>query len=39
MATGKAFSAAEEESIIKARFLTGAAVSKGEPPFRKLVKK
>lgn len=35
----KAPSAAEEEAIIKNRFLTGAAVSRGEPPFRKLVRR
>ncbi|GAX79718.1 hypothetical protein CEUSTIGMA_g7159.t1 [Chlamydomonas eustigma] len=33
------FTAAEEEAIIRARFLTGASVSRGAPPFQKLLKR
>jgi hypothetical protein len=39
MSSKVAITAAEEEAIIKARFLTGASVSRGAPPFQKLLKR
>ena len=35
----KPLTPAEEEAIVKTRFLTGAAVPRGEPPFKKLVRR
>lgn len=29
----------EEDAVIKERFLTGASVGRGEPPFKKLIKR
>ena len=35
----RGINAAEEEAIIKTRFITGASASRGEPPLKKLAKK
>ena len=37
--SNKGLSPAEEEAIIRERFLTGASVGRGEPPFKKLIKR
>ena len=37
--SNKGLSPAEEEVIIRERFLTGASVGRGEPPFKKLIKR
>jgi hypothetical protein len=38
-AAAGALTAAEEEAVIKARFLTQASVARGEPPFKRLAKR
>ena len=38
-ASGLLLPPAEEEAVIKARFLTQASVARGEPPFKKLAKR
>jgi len=39
MASKILFPPAEEDAVIRERFLTGAAVGRGEPPFKKLIKR